>query len=361
MTERFEPTLRPPLGTARIRTEPADFQVFEQLSFEPAGHGEHRFIRVRKTGWNTEAVARLLAECAGVHRRAVSFAGQKDRHAITEQWFSIQQPEATAHDAIRSGEDLADGVTVVTTTRNDRKLRKGALSGNRFRITLRDFDGSFDALARRVVVLSHEGVPNYFGPQRFGHNGRNRAQVRQWLLDGRPVRGRNLRGLLLSAARAELFNRVLGDRVADGTWAQLLPGERAMLDGRKSHFAVDAPTPDLIRRCEAGALHPTGPLPGLGDGDGDRDAPRLDVAAREAAVLADDPLAHALRARGIRADRRALRVRAGELGVAPDDAGAVVVCFDLPAGAYATSVLREFVAFEDATAPNQRRGPRSST
>ncbi|MFP4129386.1 MAG: tRNA pseudouridine(13) synthase TruD [Halorhodospira sp.] len=323
-----------PLGGARLRACPEDFRVDEVLPFAPSGTGEHCLVRVRKRGWTTEAVARLLAERTGVARGGIGLAGLKDRHAVATQWLSVHSPKPLP--ALAPGE-LADGVTVLRAVRNTRKLRRGALSGNRFTLRLRAVDAPGRAVDRRLQAIAWRGVPNYFGPQRFGRDGRNLAQARAWLLHGEPVRGRTVRGLLLSAVRSELFNRVLARRVAAGTWDRLLPGDRALLDGSGSHFAVEAVDGDLRRRAGQGDLHPTGPLPGTG-GDG----PTGEVAALEAAILAEEPdLVAALAARGVRADRRPLRLMPRRLAWRWLEPATLELSFTLASGAYATVVLAE--------------------
>ncbi|MBK1727273.1 tRNA pseudouridine(13) synthase TruD [Halorhodospira neutriphila] len=333
-----------PLGTAQLRSRPEDFRVEEELGFTPSGAGEHLMLRVRKRGWTTEAVARRLAEALGIPRGRVSFAGLKDRHAETEQWLSAHLPGAAA--PLAAGEELADGVRVVAATRNARKLRRGALAGDRFTLRLRAVAAPPAAVDARLAAIARRGVPNYFGAQRFGRGGRNLEQARAWLLEGQPVRGRTVRGLLLSAVRAELFNRVLAARVADGTWERLLPGDRAGLDGRGSHFAVEAVDEALRRRTARGEIHPTGPLAGTG-GEGPGGAP----AALEAAILAEEPeLTAALEHRGVRADRRALRLMPRGLIWRWPASGELELRFTLTSGAYATEVVAELL---EAREPEQ--------
>src|SRR5690606_17452468 len=158
-----------PLARARVRAEPEDFQVFETLSFVPSGRGEHLFLRVRKRQWTTEAAAAALARALGVRRDQGSSAGMKDKQALTEQWFSVHLPGRGLE--LPLGE-LERGLWLVEATRNDRKLRRGALAGNRFRLLLRELDNnSTTALGARLVRIAWAGVPNYFGVQRFGRDG----------------------------------------------------------------------------------------------------------------------------------------------------------------------------------------------
>lgn len=331
-----------PLSKARLRAVPEDFQVTEILGFEPSGTGEHLFVAIRKRDWTTEAVAKHLAERCGVPRRAVEYAGMKDRRAVTEQWFSVHLPGREADLAV--GESLADGVSVRALTRNDRKLRRGALAGNRFRLVLRDVDATDYRLSLRLRKIAYRGVPNYFGEQRFGRDGDNVARAREWFEGRWRPRGRHVRSVLLSAVRAELFNRVLAARVADGTWDRLLPGDAAQLDGRGSLFSVEATTPELAARAARLDVHPTGPLPGRG-----KAIAGTEIAAWEAGVLeAERELVNGLEQAGLEAARRALRLRVAGLRWHSPSAGVLVIGFSLPAGAYATSVVRELVEAADS-------------
>ncbi|HXH01713.1 MAG TPA: tRNA pseudouridine(13) synthase TruD, partial [Candidatus Competibacteraceae bacterium] len=301
MTRPLEPPRAfgaPPLR-GRIRVQAEDFQVIEELGFEPAGEGEHAWLWVRKRSANTDWVARQLAAYAGVPPSAVSYAGLKDRHAVTEQWFSVHLPGRPDPD----WSALAlEGVAVLRATRHRRKLKRGALAGNRFRLVVREFEGPRDALPGRLAQAAQRGVPNYFGEQRFGHANLQRAAA---LFRGElQVCDRHQRGLYLSAARAELFNRVLARRVEQGSWDRLLPGELAMLDGSRSVFLVEHADDELQRRLLEMDLHPSGPLWGRGE-----PATRDEVLALERAVAAELPLfAAGLAAAGLEQERRALRL-----------------------------------------------------
>lgn len=322
-----------------MRAEPEDFRVDEVLGFAPSGRGEHLFLKVRKTRRTTEDVARQLAGWLGVHPREVSYAGLKDRQAVTTQWFS-----ALARTDPPTGplpEDPA--VEVVTVTRNDRKLRRGALSGNRFRLTLRSVSARTADVDRRLLMLSRLGVPNYFGEQRFGRDGRNVDNARA-LLQGRlRVRNRNRRGLLVSAARSWLFNRVLSERIARACWSTALAGDLLMLDGSNSVFPEERESGDrLDRRLGRLELHPTGPMPGRGGIRPTGAALELE----DNALAGESELAAALDAFGANAMRRALRVRVAELHWHWPAPQTLVLGFGLEAGAYATMVIRELLDVE---------------
>ncbi len=335
-----------PAGRARIRATAEDFRVDEQLGFAASGAGEHVLLRVRKRDANTAWVARELARLAGSRPADVGYAGLKDRHAVTTQWFTVPGRRRPAAEWMGAA---GEGFEVIEAAPHSRKLPRGALAGNRFRVVLRDFSGDPSRLASRVAEVSATGVPNYFGPQRFGRGLSNLVAV----LDGHgaPTRGRRGAGpdgMALSAARSLVFNAVLAERVRRGTWNQLEEGDRANLDGRNAVFAVTAP-PDaeLIARVAALDVHPTGPLPGRGAAGTSGAVHQLeaDVAARfpEACSMID--------AAGVDASRRPLRLAVRELRLEALSGADWALEFSLRAGGFATVVLRELVdleAFEES-------------
>ena len=173
--------VEPAAGRARLREQLEDFQVDERLGFEPSGQGEHWLLRVRKRNANSGWVAAELARQAGVRPFEVGYAGLKDRQAVTTQWFTVPARRGGVQEwAGRSGE----GYEVIEAHRHARKLPRGALAGNQFTLVLRGFTGSREALERRVAEIGREGVPNYFGPQRFGRELGNLAVLRGELVRG---------------------------------------------------------------------------------------------------------------------------------------------------------------------------------
>jgi tRNA pseudouridine13 synthase len=330
---------QPKLG-GRLRAVPEDFKVREELPLTLDGAGEHVWLWVRKRGANTEWVARRLAERAGVPPGAVSYAGLKDRHAVTEQWFSVHLPGRAEPDW---SADPDPDFTVLKAVRHSRKLRRGALSGNVFRIVLRELDGDPAEWAARLQLIAAVGVPNCFGEQRFGHEGGNLKRAEAMLRGELKVRDRHQRGLYLSAARSALFNAVLGRRVTEGTWNQALPGEVLMLAGTHSIFTVDEADETIRRRTAAFDLHPTGPLWGIGE-LGSRGA----VRELEEAVATTLPvLRDGLAAAGLVQERRPLRLAVEDATLEFSEARTAVLDFRLPAGAYATTVLRELMRVAD--------------
>lgn len=330
-----------PVAAGRLRGVPEDFGVRELPGFALDGSGEHVYLKVRKRGANTDWVARQLAAFAGVAAGAVSYAGLKDRHAVTEQWFSVHLPGRADPDWSSVNNDEYQ---VLEHTRHSRKLRRGALTGNAFAIVVRELSGTPAELEARWARIRADGVPNYFGEQRFGHGGGNIAAATAWLAGERQVRDRQQRSLYLSAARSLIFNQVLSARVRAGTWATLLAGDVAMLAGSHSIFPVAELDETLARRAAEGDVQPTGPLWGAGEL-----MTQGAVQALEQTTAAAWPVLSAGLVRAdLRQERRALRLRLGEGTLAWLDDSTLRLCFTLPAGAYATTVLRELLTVTDA-------------
>ena len=333
--------LGPAVLDARMRVAPEDFRVEELDAFAASGSGEHLLLVVEKRGMNTGFAARRIAAWAGVPESGVGHAGLKDRHAVTRQRFSVHLPGREAPD-IAALED-AD-LRVLGQARHARKLSPGALDGNRFELVLRDVQGDAAAIDARLRAIAARGVPNRFGEQRFGHGGGNVAEALA-MFAGRRVR-REHRGLLLSAARSELFNRVLAVRVAEGTWDAALPGEAWILDGSRSVFGPEPFDAVLAGRLAAFDIHPSGPLWGKGDLRTTEAARALELAVVETPSGA--PLARGLEQAGLRQERRALRLRPHDLAWDRPATDALRLCFSLPPGTYATAVLAELGDVADA-------------
>jgi tRNA pseudouridine13 synthase len=324
----------PPPAAGTIRAETEDFVVEEQLGFKPDGGSAHRLLWVEKRNANTRFVARELAARIGCAPADVGFAGMKDRRAVARQWFSTP----AARDATTLDGFAGNGFRVLSEHPHSRKLRRGALAGNRFRLRVRELTGDLQSLEQRIAHAASAGFPNYFGTQRFGHDGANLARVRQWLGDGHLPRERAGRGFLLSSARALAFNAVLAERVRAGTWNRLLGGEIVNLAGTASVFPIDEPDEPLERRCRDGDIGPTGPLCGAGGMQPASDAGAVEVQA----LVRLAPLPERLGGAGLRAERRALVARPAALQYRLSP-GVLDLAFELPRGAYATSFLREIV------------------
>ncbi len=332
-----------PTVSGRIKTEPEDFIVTEIMDVVPSGVGEHIWLDISKRRNNTDKVARELAKFSGVANRDVGYSGLKDFQACTRQWFSVWRPKGEPLDW---SEFSVDGVRLEQIERHSRKIKRGTHSRNRFDIRIRDlsFHDSQEAgvalLESRLTEIGTQGAPNYFGPQRFGRNANNMPQALAMFAGRKRVKDRHLRGLLLSSARSWLFNHVLSARVAAATWDCLFASEPANLSGSNSCFnAVNSEAERA--RISAFDIHPTAPIWGEGREDFNLTCP--DLAEFERACLAPfGPLLRGLESARLAHQRRSTRVVPHDFSWR-FEGNSLVLKFELSAGQYATSVLREIV------------------
>jgi len=329
----------PPIP-ARLRVRPEDFVVEELPAYEPAGYGAHTFLRFTKRGLTTAAVRERLAAAFGLKPEDIGVAGLKDRHAVTTQTISVPLPQP--EEVLRRAQAALPEVTFHGAWAHPHKLRTGHLRGNRFRIVARDVPP--DAWARTQAIAAHlrrVGVPNYYGPQRFGRKGDNPARGRS-VLQGRGPRKKWLRLLLISAYQAALFNRYLARRVQTGAFERLLQGDIAKKSDTGGMFVVQDPEAEL-ERYQRGEIHFTGPIFGYRMWRPEHEAGQL-----EAAILAEEGLTwEDFRRARVKGTRRVGRVWLADLQIEPGpEPGTLRFSFTLPKGAYATTVLREFFGDE---------------
>ncbi len=366
-------TLNHALGQPNVsgvyKVIPEDFIVEEQIAFELSGEGEHLWCWVEKKGENTDWVLQQLAKWAEISPVKVSVAGQKDRHAVTRQWFSLHLPKQK--DPSIELFNL-DNVSVLKTIRHQRKLQKGGLSGNRFTVVIRNIqavegggENLIETLQTRLEKIKSLGVPNYFGAQRFGIHGRNIKQGIKLLAGELPRVKRNQKSMYLSSIRSWMFNVLLSQRVAKSSWNQLQLGDVLQLQGSNKWFLDDG-SAELTDRVSALDLHPTGALYGKGE-----------LATTQKALQLEQEIAHefsqwmlGLENYGVEQARRALRVL--PLGfewrwidgnvplkeldsslielegfAVKQDSPALQLSFTLRSGSYATMVLRELCQASD--------------
>jgi tRNA pseudouridine13 synthase len=337
------PATQPAVIThALIKQFPEDFVVVENTGIEPMGEGEHLWLRLRKTGLSTQETVKRLANVSSVAQRDIGYAGLKDRHAVSEQWISLLWPIASEAEWLNT---LPDGMELIKHARHGRKLRKGALKGNHFELTLRQVAyADKTTVEQRIQQLSVEGFPNYFAEQRFGRDGANVSRARAMFDRSMKVRDRFRRGLFLSAARSWIFNKVLAERVRQGNWNQALPGEVCVLEGSRQYFKSHANDLDIETRIRSADIHPGGPLWGDGEPESSDEVYELEcrIAATESELVAG------LAAARMDHDRRALRVIPQDLSSEWLAEDVLKLSFALPAGAYATALLRELGTFETA-------------
>jgi len=337
--DRWPRSLPPPAARGRLRVEPEDFEVEELPAYPPSGEGEHLFLWIEKRLRTTDQVVRELASGLGISADEVGCAGLKDRRAVTRQWLSVP----ARVEGRLEGLALA-GARVLERARHGNKLRTGHLRGNRFRLLVRGVEpAAGPELAARAEELKRRGAPNYFGPQRFGQKLANEAEGRA-VLAGRGRR-HDRRGLrfVLNAAQAALFNDLLARRLQADLFTRVLEGDLLVKAETGGQFLCQSSAEDQPR-ADRLEVHPTGPMFGP-----KMRAPQGLPARMEAEVLAAGeiaPEAFQRFARLTQGTRRALRLALSDLALAHEPAG-LRLDFSLPAGAYATAVLRELVEAEE--------------
>jgi tRNA pseudouridine13 synthase len=328
-----------------LRRVPEDFRVDEVPAYLPSGTGPHLYLRVEKRGRTTRDALRALARALGVPERDAGYAGMKDRDAVATQWLSFP----VSRDPDPAG--LAEtGLRVLEVSRHGNKLRPGHVRANRFSIAVRG--GDLERARACAAALGARGLPNFFGPQRFGVEGRN-AEVGRALVRGEPTpearragRDRFLRRLSLSAYQALLFNRWLAERIADGLFAAALRGDVLKKLDTGGLFTCDDPAVDGPR-VERFEVSPAGPMFGHRLRPAEHEA-----LAREERLLAAEGIALSDFARGggeAEGTRRAARLPAA-IALEPLEDG-YRASFELPKGSFATVLLRELTKVEPGELP----------
>lgn len=324
-----------PQQPGQLKANFTDFIVREELGYPLTDEGEFITVKVRKTNANTLFVGEKLAEFLGFSAKQMSYAGLKDRHAVTEQWFCFHQPGQNLPDFT----DFAlEGVEILAVTRHQRKIRVGALAGNHFELLLRGVVQT-DDLEQRLVHIQQYGFPNYFTEQRFGRDGHNLTQALRWAAGEIQVKDRKKRSFYLSSARSEVFNLVVSERIQAQLINQVLAQDILQLAGSNSWFvANEAELDDLQRRLDSGDLLLTAPL----IGDRTEQSP-----PREQALLAQHHALLALmRQERMAPARRAMLARAHQFNWQYEAEG-LRLRFFLEAGSYATALVRELIKVEE--------------
>lgn len=325
----------PPAG-GTLGPNPEDFVVDEIPLYAPSGSGDHLYVRVQKRGLTTPELVQRVARAAGVKERDVGYAGLKDKHAVTRQWLSLPIQARPADEW-----ELPDSIELVEVTRHNNKLRTGHLTGNRFTIRVVEVpEGGCERARAIAAALQSSGLPNYFGEQRFGYAGKNLDHATQWLARP-PARNRKKSRfhdkLYPSVLQAEVFNRYLTARAAFG-FEQLIQGEVVRLAGSGSVFVVEDVEAESPRLAQNDIVL-TGPLFG----------PRAVAARHTAADLEAEAVATLgfeteqldRLGKSARGTRRDLVVSLDDLTFRELGSNAWSVSFSLPAGSYATQLLRE--------------------
>ena len=326
----------PPKQTALLKAECADFVVKEQLGYDMSGDGEFVAVKVRKTDCNTLFVGEQLAKFAGISARNMSYAGLKDRKAVTEQWFSLQMPGQPTPDFSQFS---LDGVEILDVTRHQRKIRIGSLQGNHFEIFLRNAEET-DELKVRLDFLAKNGFPNYFTEQRFGRDGNNLTQALRWANGEIKVKDRNKRSFYLSAARSEIFNLIVSKRMELNLAQQILVGDVLQLNGSHSWFVVDESEDlaQLQQRLTQQDVLLTAPL--IGEEEKSAVDFEHEIFAQHQALFA------LMRQERMKAARRPILMQPQHFQWQFEPNG-LRLQFALPAGSYATALIRELVNIEN--------------
>ncbi len=326
----------PPKQTALLKAECADFVVKEQLGYDMSGDGEFVAVKVRKTDCNTLFVGEQLAKFAGISARNMSYAGLKDRKAITEQWFSLQMPGQPTPDFSQFS---LEGVGILDVTRHQRKIRIGSLQGNHFEILLRNAEET-DELKVRLDFLAKNGFPNYFTEQRFGRDGNNLTQALRWANGEINVKDRNKRSFYLSVARSEIFNLIVAKRIELGLAQQVLNGDILQLNGSHSWFVVDESEDlaQLQQRLAQQDVLLTAPL--IGEEEKSAVDFEHEIFAQHQALFA------LMRQERMKAARRPILMQPQQFQWQFEPNG-LRLQFALPAGSYATALIRELVNVEN--------------
>ncbi|EIJ69006.1 tRNA pseudouridine(13) synthase TruD [Pasteurella bettyae] len=326
----------PPKQTALLKSECADFIVKEELGYEMSGEGEFVAVKVRKTNNNSIYVGEQLAKFARVPLRNMGYAGLKDRKAITEQWFCLQMPGQATPDF---SQFKMDGVEILQVTRHHRKIRIGSLVGNYFEILLRNIVET-DELKVRLEKIKNFGFPNYFTEQRFGKDGHNLTQAMRWARGEIKVKDRQKRSFYLSAARSEVFNLVVSERIQQGVANQVLANDILQLTGSHSWFVADE-NEDLAilqNRLAQRDLQLTAPLIG--------ETAQVACQLENQIVGQHQEIIHLMKQQRMKPTRRPVLMQPQNFQWAFGKDG-LTLKFYLPAGSYATALVRELAVVDE--------------
>ncbi|MCJ7778678.1 MAG: tRNA pseudouridine(13) synthase TruD [Sedimentisphaerales bacterium] len=327
-----------------IKTRAEDFIVEELPLYQPCGSGTHTYILIEKNNTSTMDAVDRIARALRIRRKEIGFAGLKDSRAVARQWISIEHVEPE-----RLMQLQFSNIHFLQFARHGNKLKLGHLAANRFEIRLRDqllpLPQAINLTEQMLSVLIRKGVPNYFGPQRFG------ARSDGHLIGLSVVKGKidmidsHIRRFSVSAYQSYLFNQVLAARMPNID--KLFVGDMAYKHANGACFrVVDAAAEQ--GRCHNFEISPTGPLFG----------PRMTSLTGPASDIENPILAQAqltdsdfqrMRQYGAKGGRRPLRFQPRNVKVADgsDELGEYLeLRFELDSGCYATSVLREITKTE---------------
>jgi len=346
------PTINKISTTGIIRTNPQDFKVTELNDIELSGAGEHLWLYIEKTDSNTDWVAKQLSNVCQTPRGQVGFAGLKDRHAVTQQWFSIQLPKISGIKKIQSA--LPDAITIIEHGKHSKKIKVGQLNYNQFEIIIREINCNHKSndksdsennkkqqIEKNIQNIKDNGVPNYFGPQRFGHDMGNIQKAQDWFSGSYKVKTKNLKSILISTARSHIFNTIVAQRIKEKTWDTTITGDILQLNKSHSWFtASDASTTEIVERLKVFDIHLTAAMWGEDP-----------VQSSESCAIMEKKIADTFpiyqlgfEKFRLKQDRRAMRICPIDLKHEWIDDN-LKLTFKLLPGAYATGVIREILDF----------------
>ena len=329
-----------------IRTEIDDFIVDEVPAYEPCGDGEHTYFGIEKRDITTMDVANQVAQKLSLRPRDVSFAGRKDAHAIARQSFCVHNVPLETIEALE-----LDNARVLWVSRHRNKLRMGHLRGNRFTIRIRDV--TQNAAARTEAILERlvrRGVPNAYGPQRFGSHGDNQivgyhllrhdTEALKALRIRRPRR--RMFDFYISALQSSLFNQVVAARINAGTLDTVITGDIAKKEDTGGIFTVED-TEAERPRAAAWEISATGPMYGYKMMQAQADAGEIETHVLAAVGITLEDF-RSVKAQGV---RRPMRYNPKDLAWKMDGDDQLVISFFAPKGSFATMLLRELMKTED--------------
>ena len=322
-----------PGTSGRIKERPEDFMVEEVPLYEFSGEGGFVFLLVEKTDLSNLDLVDILRKHLGLKDHEVGVAGWKDKGAITRQWISLPHEKVRKDRLARLG---SEGIKILQEQVHSNKLRTGHLLGNRFSILIRQPGPDAKARAEAIIQrLQIHGLPNFYGPQRFGAGGANPEKGLALLLGQYRVRSVRKGKLLMSAYSSLLFNLTLKERMERNLFTRLLSGDIAKKHDTGGIFTVSDPVQEQPRadRLEISA---TGPIWGKKMKRAEDEAGALEEKILSAQKLTPDVFHKQP------GSRRSLRVALGEITVQQERAG-LGLRFFLPKGSYATVFLDEIM------------------
>lgn len=332
----------------KIRAEPEHFIVEEIPLYEPGGEGQHLYVNLTKVGLTTKSVQKELAKLFDLQRNDIGFAGMKDKFARTTQTFSLSVGHGQASAADESAKRIADAlpVTVNWARLHNNKLKTGHLLGNRFQIRVTSLNDSAEEAQKQatqiVDLLRESGVPNFFGPQRFGHNGANVERGLEIIRSGKRSRNRKdkwLQKFLISSYQSYLCNQYLAQRVESGAFDHLLLGDIAKKYETGGIFDVEDLTAEEPR-YQAKEISFTAPIFGPKMRQAHNAAAELEESILAATDVTIDDFAKVK----VEGTRRLGRLLLPDIEILPTgDEACIDIAFSLPKGAFATTVLREIM------------------